>query len=147
MKTVFDLATRQELVIRVNALQESSLPQWGKMTAWQMVRHCVLWEDMALGKKDYPRVFIGRLFGKMALKSMLKDDKPLARNSPTIPPMKISGTGDLGAEKAKWIGLINEYAQFPEHVLLHPFFGKMTKEQTGWMAYKHIDHHLRQFNC
>jgi len=29
---------------------------------------------------------------------------------------------------------------------MHPFFGKMTKEQVGYLAYKHTDHHLWQFN-
>jgi len=44
--------------------------------------------------------------------------------------------------------LINEYSaySFPDYSFVHPFFGKMTKEQIGYHAYKHIDHHLRQFN-
>lgn len=30
---------------------------------------------------------------------------------------------------------------------MHPFFGKITREQIGYLAYKHDDHHLRQFNA
>jgi len=30
--------------------------------------------------------------------------------------------------------------------LPYPFFGELSPEQAGQMAYKHIDHHLRQFN-
>jgi hypothetical protein len=30
--------------------------------------------------------------------------------------------------------------------LVHPFFGKLTAEQAGRIAYKRIDHHLSQFN-
>ena len=29
----------------------------------------------------------------------------------------------------------------------HPFFGKMTKEEWARITFKHLDHHLRQFNC
>jgi hypothetical protein len=39
-----------------------------------------------------------------------------------------------------------EYAHFPHPVVFHTFFGKITKEQAGQLAYKHADHHLRQFN-
>ncbi|MEK7381556.1 MAG: DUF1569 domain-containing protein [Gemmatimonadota bacterium] len=29
----------------------------------------------------------------------------------------------------------------------HPAFGSMTKSSWGILAYKHIDHHLRQFGA
>lgn len=146
MKTVFDKATREELTGRISRLTEQSTAQWGKMNVYQMIRHCALWEEMALGKKQYERVFIGRLFGKLALRGLMKDDGPLSRNSPTLPEFRITGNGNVAAEKAKWISLIGEYQHFSNPGFIHPFFGKMTKEQIGYMAYKHIDHHLRQFN-
>ena len=51
-----------------------------------------------------------------------------------------------GTEKAKWIALIGGNADFSNPDFVHSFFGKMTKEQIGYMAHKHADHHLRQFN-
>jgi hypothetical protein len=54
--------------------------------------------------------------------------------------------GNITSERTKWIGLIEEYANFSNADFVHPFFGKMTKEQIGYHAYKHTDHHLRQFN-
>lgn len=147
MKTIFDEATRDELITRINTLDENSKALWGKMNVYQMLKHCTLSEDMIAGKKKFKRMFIGRLFGKMALKGMLKNDSPIARNSPTVPGFKIEETdGDVLAEKAKWIAMIGEHVNFPHTYFVHPFFGKMTKEQLGYFAYKHIDHHLRQFN-
>jgi Protein of unknown function (DUF1569) len=146
MKTIFDPATKNELIARISSLNENSTAQWGKMNVYQMVKHCVLWEEMALGKKKYKRSFIGYLFGKMALRNIIKDEKPLARNTPTVPEFKVKENGNISDEKAKWVSLIQEYAHFSNHDFEHPFFGKMTKEQIGYMAYKHIDHHLRQFN-
>jgi hypothetical protein len=64
MKSVLDKTTRDELINRINTLNESSMPQWGKMNVYQVLKHCVLAEEMYLGKKEYKRSFLGRLFGK-----------------------------------------------------------------------------------
>jgi len=134
------------LISRIAMLHENSTAQWGKMNVYQMIKHCTLWEEMASGKKKYKRVFIGRLFGKIALKELLKDENPIRRNMPTLPEFKTGGNGGISPERAKWIALIEEYAHFSNPAFVHPFFGKMTKEQIGHLAYKHSDHHLRQFN-
>jgi len=146
MKTVFDKTTRDELIGRIGTLEENSTAQWGKMNVYQMIKHCALWEEMAMGRVRYKRAFVGRLFGRIALKKVLKDDAPLTRSTPTLPELRITETGDVLAEKAKWIELIREYEHFTDADFVHPFFGKMTKEQIGYLAYKHTDHHLRQFN-
>ena len=98
-------------------------------------------------QKKHKQAFIGRLFGKIALKSVLKDDKPIMRNMPTLPKLVITGNGDVAAEKAKWTALIEAYSHFENPGFVHTFFGKMSEEQIGYLAYKHADHHLRQFNC
>jgi hypothetical protein len=147
MKTVFDKAIRDKLIERINILNENSAAQWGKMNIYQMLKHCTLWEEMALGKTKYKQSFLGRLFGKMALKGFIKDESPLKRNVPTVPEFKIKeNSGDVTLLKNNWVALMEEYANFSNHNFIHPFFGKMTKEQIGYLAYKHIDHHLRQFN-
>ena len=147
MKTVFDNAIRDELIYRISTLNENNTAQWGKMNMFQMLRHCVLCEEMYLGKKKYKRVFMGRLFGKIALKNLIKDERPMSRNAPTSPEFRIKETsGNIPAERKKWITLIEEYGHYSNNEFVHWFFGKMTKEQIGYFAYKHTDHHLRQFN-
>ena len=147
MKTIFDPAIKTEIISRINTLSENSQAQWGKMTLDQMLKHCRLWEEMMLGKTKYKQVFIGRLLGQRILRSVLKDEKPMGRNAPTVPAFKIKDHADVLSEKKKWIALIEEAKPFPYPDITHPFFGKMTKEQVGFLAYKHIDHHLRQFNA
>ncbi len=147
MNTIFDKTTKDELVNRINSLNENSIAQWGKMNVYQMIKHCRLWEEMMQNKQNLKQVFIGKIFGKMALKTVLKGDKPLKRSTPTIPSLMIKeSTGDIALEKAKWIASIEQYANFSNPNFVHVFFGKMTKEQIGQMVYKHTDHHLRQFN-
>ncbi len=146
MKSTLDKPSRDTLIKRINSLNENRTAEWGKMNVFQMIRHCILWEEMVFGKHIYKRVFIGRIFGKIALRSILKDEKPLKLNTPTIPEFIIKEkNGDISLAKIKWIAIIELYEHFSNNDFIHPFFGKMTKEQIGHMAYKHIDHHLRQF--
>ena len=146
MKSVFDPSTRQELTHRIQSLGADHKGSWGKMDISQMVRHCTLCEEMFLGELKIKRSFMGRLFGPMVLKKVLKDDKPFGRNSPTSPVLITPKlTGDLENEKNEWIQTINRYANYGRNDFIHPFFGPMTREQVGLFAYKHADHHLRQF--
>ena len=146
MKSIFDESTKDELVGRINEIDESCTALWGKMNVSQMLRHCVLWEEMILGKRIYKQTFLGKLIGKFALRGLLKDDSPLEKNMPTVPEFKIVENFNVASEKNKWLALINEHAHVAHPDFVHPFFGKMTRKQIGYLAYKHTDHHLRQFN-
>lgn len=145
MKTMFDKQTREEVIGRINTLNESSTAQWGQMNVYQMIMHCVKWEEMLLGHTKYKQSFFGRLIGKFALKDMMKDE-PSKHNLPTVASFKITGNGDASIAKTRWISLIGEHDNQKSSGFVHPFFGQLTADQAGRMAYKHIDHHLRQFN-
>ncbi len=146
MKSVFDKTTRDELIYRISSLNENSAAEWGKMNISQMLQHCTLCEEMYLGKRKYKRTLFGRLFGKLALKNLLKDERPLQPNAPTGLAFKIQETsGNVEEEKLKWISLIEEYIHYSNHNFEHWFFGRMKKDQVGYFVYKHADHHLRQF--
>jgi Protein of unknown function (DUF1569) len=117
------------------------------MNLFQMLKHCTLWEEMIQGKKQYKRMLLGRLFGQMALKKVLKDETPLGHSTPTLPELVIKERdGNIVAQKAEWIAKIEAYVHFSNRDFVHAFFGRMTEEQIGYFVYKHIDHHLRQFN-
>jgi hypothetical protein len=148
MKTIYDKQTQEELIKRINLLNEYNKRLWGKMTVRQMVKHCLVWDEMNFGKMNLKQIFIGRLFGKMALKSFLKEDSPVKRNLGTLPELKITEDikEDLQSLKEQWIASIQKYADLGDnHGYIHSFFGKMNRAQIGLMAYKHTDHHLRQF--
>jgi hypothetical protein len=147
MKTIFDPSTRAEIKQRIASLNENSTAQWGKMNVCQMMKHCIMTDEMFLGKKVYKRKMIGRLLGKVGLRQILKDEKPMQKNAPTLNAFKIKEqTCDLTNEKMQWMQLIDEYAAFSNENFTHWFFGKMTREQVGQFVFKHNDHHLRQFN-
>ncbi|MDB5002039.1 MAG: hypothetical protein JWQ34_264 [Mucilaginibacter sp.] len=147
MKTILDKATRDELITRATTLTKNSTAQWGKMSIDQMLKHAILADEMYLGEKVYKRRFLGYLLGQPILKAILKDEEPMRRNARTSPDFIVTETGgDVEAEKKKWINVLERYANYDKPQFTHWFFGKMTKEQVGQLAYKHADHHLRQFN-
>jgi hypothetical protein len=145
MRTIFDEQERDILITRIKQLNGSQKPKWGKMNVFQMIKHCVLWEEMAQGKTVYKRTFLGWLFGKKALPEFIRDEKPFRKFVPTLPELKIKeNKGDINELRNNWVSLIQAYKDY-NNEFIHPFFGKMTKEQLGYLAYKHNDHHLRQF--
>ena len=149
MKTIFDTQDREELITRINQLKEDDSALWGKMNSYQMTRHMILDAEMLQGKTSYKRLFIGKLFGKSTLKKLLANAKPIRPNQPTHAALKITEMGELSPSLDRWKELLHEFgteegARFNHFV--HPFFGPMSSQQIGKYAFKHIDHHLRQFN-
>jgi Protein of unknown function (DUF1569) len=145
MKSILDRTTRDEFVNRINLLNEKSTAQWGQMNVYQMLRHCVLCDELYQGKLKHKRSFMGRLVGKTALKNLLAEDKPFPKNAPTSDMFKVKEkSGDIESEKKKWMALIEAYENYSNDYV-HWFFGKMSKEKLGQFVYKHNDHHLRQF--
>lgn len=148
MKTIFDQTELDHLLTRIDELSPTENALWGKMNVYQMLRHCILSERMFLGDNQYERLFIGKIFGKMALKGILKNDQPLKKNQPTHPEFKITENGDSIPLINEWKTLLGRYSEMNTsgiHNFVHPFFGKMSHEQIGHYVYKHTDHHLRQF--
>jgi hypothetical protein len=147
MKSMFDVAAREELISRMGRLWESDKASWGKMNASQMVRHCVLWQEWVLHNKRLRRVFLGRLIGGAMLKKEMASEV-MRKNNPSSVELIVKDTDiDMEQERRALIGLVRDYGTYvyPAGGFVHPFFGIMTREQIGQFAYKHLDHHLRQF--
>lgn len=151
MKTMFDQAVRNELLARIQMLDTDKKAQWGKMNVFQMARHCNIWNEWVLGKGDfsdyeYKQDLLGKIFGKWALKSNTKNEKPIGRNMPAGSMFLTKDKdGDLEIQKSLWMQHIGDYGDFSNRRFVHDFFGKMSEAQIGTFAYKHFDHHLRQF--
>src|SRR5690554_2821586 len=132
MKTIFDRNAREELITRIEQINGNKQAQWGKMNAYQMLQHNTYWNEWILGKNDYiyKQTFMGKLFGKIALKRMIRDEQPFDKNIPTSEQFKPKLiNGNLGLEIAKWITLTREYESYCNPNFVHDFFGRMTKEE------------------
>lgn len=148
MKTLFEKSTREELIKRINTLNENSNAQWGKMSEHQMAKHMCIWNEWILGRNSYAykQELIGKIFGRMMLKKHTKDDTSMSKGMPVGNFAVKEKVGDLEGHKKAWIELVEGYGNYSNPRFIHDFYGKMTKEQIGIFAYKHIDHHLRQFS-
>lgn len=148
MKSVLDHNIREELIQRIHSLSPQHTAQWGKMNVHQMMVHCSRCDDMYHGDLHIKRVWIGKLLGPILKKRILKKDMLFGKNSPTAPVLMIAETGgDMDAQKKEWQKKIEQYSNYHSEDFIHPFFGPMTKEEVGVFAYKHADHHLRQFGA
>ncbi|TPN81335.1 DUF1569 domain-containing protein [Aquimarina algicola] len=146
MKSLFDPKALEEIETRIQNLSSESTPVWGKMDVAQMFNHCQFPLKIAL-QKDHPKIkpnFFAKLFFKKALYS----DKPWKKNLPTAPALKVVEQKDFEQEKNYLLTLVNEFSNQRDKKEWdpHPMFGKFTNEQWGKLQYKHLDHHLQQFN-
>ena len=148
MNHLFDSARVDEVKARLQRLQPDTPAQWGKMRAPQMVAHCVVSMEMAVGDVKPPRMLAGRLMGWFVKPLALGNDAPMQRNSPTSPILLVTDERDLDADRRRLLTLIDRFAAAgPAGCTTHPhtFFGPMTPDQWAILMYKHLDHHLRQF--
>ena len=147
MKNLFEEQNVQELRRRIEQLDRTQLPQWGKMNAGQMIAHCNVGMAMSMGKIHIPRSMLGRIIGPL-FKSRFVGEVPFSRNSPTAKEFIMTDEKDFGVEKQKLLAFIDEFHTGGETVCTrapHPFFGNLTPQEWSVVMYKHLDHHLTQF--
>jgi hypothetical protein len=149
MKNLFQTSAAEEIERRIAALKRDSHPQWGTMTVAQMVAHCSASLELASGDRRPPRALVGRLMGWAIKPMVLRDDKPMRRNSPTVQGLVMKDDRDLDIERKRLLGLIGRFVTAGSNGCTthpHSFFGSLTPEEWAILMYKHLDHHLRQFD-
>lgn len=149
MNYLFNKEENAKIIERIKKINSDSRPLWGKMNAAGMLFHLQEPIRVALGELKLKHGFIGKLFGKMALKEVLSD-KPFKKGVPTSNEFKPKSNYDLEIEKEKLIGLVallSEKGPVAISSNPHPFFGKLTPEEWNIITWKHINHHLTQFGA
>jgi Protein of unknown function (DUF1569) len=148
MKNLFEAERVKEVKERLAQLSSDSDRLWGKMNPAQALTHCSLGMEWAVGDRIPPRMFLGRIIGRVVKSMALGNDAPMRRNSPTAKDLVVQDERDLGRERERLCGLIDRFAAAgPKGCTTHPhsFFGPLTPEEWAALMYKHLDHHLRQF--
>ncbi|HEV2288308.1 MAG TPA: DUF1569 domain-containing protein [Candidatus Acidoferrales bacterium] len=147
-KNLFEPLSVEEIRKRILQLKPDSQRQWGKMHPAQMLAHCSLGVEMAMGDLRPPRMLIGRILGSLAKAKALKDGEPLRKNSSTMKSLLIKDNPDFAAQRERLSALVERFAAAgPAGCTTHPhsFFGRLTPQEWAVLMYKHLDHHLRQF--
>ena len=147
---IFTKEVSDGIIERTNMLTPESERQWGKMDVAKMLAHCnVAYETIYEPDKHPKPKFPMSLILKYIVGPMVVGDKPAKKNSPTGPQFIMRSDKDFEAERARLIDYINLTTELGETAFdgreSHSF-GVLNKTQWSNMLYKHLDHHLRQFN-
>ncbi|HUB83297.1 MAG TPA: DUF1569 domain-containing protein [Bryobacteraceae bacterium] len=149
MKNLFDATVANHVKARLGELEPQSERRGGKMTAAQMLAHCSVSMQWAVGEVVPEKGALpARLMGRLVKPMVLRNEDLLRRNSPTAKSLIVAGERDLGKERERLSGLIDKFAAGAAAGCTknpHSFFGRMTPEEWAILMYEHLDHHLRQF--
>ncbi len=134
MKTVRNEADRSALVERINKLDGSAKPSWGKMNVNQMVSHLVQSGDMPFENITADKSnFVSRNVIKYIILYVLQ----LPKDVPTAPEFNQQENGrkpqELSVDKQFLIESLKKIANLPENFDCesHPFFWKDECQRMG----------------
>ncbi|NRD20458.1 DUF1569 domain-containing protein [Winogradskyella eckloniae] len=148
MKNIFDNTITADVIARINKLNRTSQPNWGKMSVGQMLAHCnVTYELVFEDKHPKPNGFMKWML-KTFVKNVVVSEKPYKKNSRTAPVFLITSEKEFEIEKERLIAYITKtqalgsahFDQKESHS-----FGTLSATEWNNMFYKHLDHHLTQF--
>jgi hypothetical protein len=145
MKSIFNPAVHRELQDRVQRLTPQQRPQWGSMSAAQMVAHLADSLRMASGELEVaPKK---APFRYSPLKELALYVLPIPKGLPTAPELIARKPAEWTAEVATLREQLNGLVERGAEALApaHPVFGSLSARQWGVLVYRHMDHHLRQF--
>lgn len=148
MKSIFNPADNAELIERINDLAANTPAVWGKMTAAQMLAHCQASMNMAFGNTPTKRHWMGKVFRTIGKHRLLKRGD-LDHYIPTYKKFEITEPRDFDEEKQKFINLVQNALAKGSTALIkypHPYFSTFKGDEWARLNWKHLDHHLRQFN-
>jgi len=145
---IFSEQTTVELINRVGRLTPSRPPLWGTMNAAQMLAHCCVPYEQALGTDTRRAPAVMRWFVRWFYRDLLIGAKPYPQGAPTAPTMKIADQREFEIEKARLEHLIVDFQRSGEAAFEgreQLTLGPLTAAEWHTLLYKHLDHHLRQF--
>jgi hypothetical protein len=145
MKSLWNREIHEQVVGRVASLSPDLRPRWGRMTCARMIVHVTDAFEMYCGEikvsvKHTPIEYF-------PLKHAFLYVLPIPKNVPTARELQSRVPGEWDDEVSRLRQAIARFtgrqgrADWPPH----PIFGRMSERAYGVLAYKHTDHHLRQF--
>ncbi|MBV8904466.1 MAG: DUF1569 domain-containing protein, partial [Acidobacteriia bacterium] len=129
MKNLFDATVANQIKTRLGKLEPESERRWGKMTAAQMLAHCSVSMQWAVGELTPEKGALPvRLMGRLVKPMVFRNEEPLRKNSPTAKSLIVADDRDFGKERDRLSGLIDKFRAGGAEGCTkkpHSFFGKM----------------------
>ncbi|MCG7280603.1 DUF1569 domain-containing protein [Chryseobacterium taklimakanense] len=148
-KTLLHPSDLLEIKQRLSHLTECSEKKWGKMKPSQMLRHCDRIIQISTGKIILPKInWLFRAVGIITKKEMRLLNNGIPHNMPTFKCVVITENCNFEKAREELLATLEDFLQkAAENNLLseHALFGTMNVKDWGFMHYKHLNHHLKQF--
>jgi hypothetical protein len=150
--SLFDQDDVRRICERLETVQPDAARLWGRMTAHQAICHQIDALEVAVGRRKAQSVkppmppFLLRLIAlrlpfawPKGVQTVREADQEKEGTPPTY----------FMADRVRLDALIEEFSETlsadPAHP--HPIFGPLSRANWGRWAYRHSDHHLRQFGA
>ena len=148
MKNIFTKEVTNEVISRIDNLEATTQPNWGKMSVAKMLTHCAVTYEMIYTDKHPKPNAIVKFILKTFIKKAVVSEKPFSKNGKTAPQFIIKEEKNFEAEKKRLIDYIIKTQELGADYFdgkESDSFGKLTKQEWNNLFYKHLDHHLTQF--
>ncbi|HEX4952070.1 MAG TPA: DUF1569 domain-containing protein [Thermoanaerobaculia bacterium] len=144
VRTLLSETDRAQILERLKRVRPDSKPLWGTLDAPRMLCHVADQMRVALG--DVPSKPIHNFLTRTLVKSLVVNTgfQPPKAKIQTAPEMLASKPTSWEADLEACVALAERLGRGSAHAV-HPAFGPLTAEEWGRLAWKHVDHHLRQF--
>ncbi|HXW96830.1 MAG TPA: DUF1569 domain-containing protein [Gemmatimonadales bacterium] len=146
MPTIENPEARAAIVARLRTLNPGSQPKWGTLTAPRLLCHLADQLRVALG--DIPSKPRGNWLTHSLIKWLAIDTPMQAPPGKvrTVPEMMSTLPSTWEADLHACEELLDRLAR-ARTVAPHPAFGPLSRRAWSRLAWKHLDHHLRQFGA
>jgi hypothetical protein len=150
MRSLLNEKHRTALVRRLRRVEPKTPRRWGRMDAHQMVCHLGDAFHVALGDRPAARVRSRVPLPLVRLVALwLPVRYPRGYPAPREIRQGVGGTppAEFARDMEGTLALVERFARERAGLSAreHPLFGRITERQWGVWAYRHVDHHLRQF--
>jgi hypothetical protein len=145
MKTLFDPIVRDALLSRIDRLAPHMTPRWGRMSAGQMIVH--LTAQLRAGLGELPCAPKKTPLNNWLMRRLIIYVIPWPKGSPTAPEFLAQPTAAWNEDLAALRSAVERFGSRGPggEWAPHPAFGPLTGRMWGNLAWRHLDHHLRQF--
>lgn len=144
-RLLHDPAVKSAIKRRIDTLEPTTRPQWGRMTADQMLWHVNCSLETALGRLEVEPQKLP--LPKPVIKWLILKSPMRHKNAPTAREYRARQQYDFTAERSRLHRLIDELTalSLDGEWRDNPFMGKMSGRDVSAHQFKHLDHHLSQF--
>jgi|SRR5215204_2324015 len=148
MNSLSEPGAVETLIGRLGKLHEKRPRAWGKMTPHEMLCHLNDSFEGVLG--DRPIASAETLMGRTVIKYIALHTRfAWPKGVKTTPEVDQAFDGtkpvDFATDRAKTIALIHRFVGPAARYSSHPVMGPLTPDEWMIWAWRHTDHHLRQF--